>query len=68
MSLIQKEWIIGKRFINKDFTFTIIGDLGNDVWDKKTAAAPSWFDHFVSIFLLFGPMLLTLLTVIVMKA
>ena len=67
MLLIQKEWIIGKQFIDKDFTFTIITDWGSSVWDKKTAAAPSWFDHFVSIILLFGPMLLLLLTLTVMK-
>jgi hypothetical protein len=67
MSLIQKEWIIGKQFMNKDFTFTTITDWGDSVWDKKIAVAPSWLDHFVSIVLLFGPMLLMWLTVSVMR-
>ncbi|HET6995019.1 MAG TPA: hypothetical protein VFI06_08550 [Chitinophagaceae bacterium] len=65
-SLEQKQWI-SQKFANKDFTFTTISDWGDEVWDKKTAPAPSWLDHVVSNIMLFGPMLLSWATVSIMK-
>jgi hypothetical protein len=55
--LIQKQWL-KEKFVNKDYTWVEVTDWGDDMWDKKIAAPPSWLDHTLTIVLLLLPMLL----------
>ena len=54
---IQKQWL-KKKFANKDYTWVEVSDWGDDIWNKKIAAPPSWFDYTLTIVLLVLPILL----------
>lgn len=56
---IQKKWI-KKKFRKKEYTWVELTEWGDDIWDKKNAAPPSWLDYAFTVILLLLPMLLAI--------
>ena len=64
---VKKKWM-APGFANKDFTYvTHSTGWGNDIWDEKYASTPSWLDYIFSYSLLFGPILLPMFTIRIVR-
>jgi hypothetical protein len=68
MAFVKRHWI-SAEFVGKEFTYVTHAyeGLGDDIWDKKHASKPSWLDYVFSYSLLFIPMILTLLTMRIIR-